>query len=243
MRRLLTAAAVSTLTLGLVGLVPGAAAAEDCDPSQPFVVQKPDDVAVGIAGVEGFRLTVEGAYDCAPGGRPYARITTPRGAQVVVDLEDDEQPGPGQFRYSAFHPVDPVLLRNPDAGTWQISYEIEGERYAGTTVAVRRATRLAFDAGPEPVRHGKVTFKGRLERADWEWRAWRSYGKKRVLVSALGPEDGGTRVVVAKDRTSSSGRYRVTKRFPGTDRYQASYAGGSNAAPSLSRVDTVRRAR
>ena len=240
MRRLVSALAAGTLALGLLGLSPTSASADGCDdPDHPFTAAPLDttDLAVDVAGTQALRFAIDGPAGCATDAA-YVRITTPR-QQLVVHLDEADDGGPGRFARTGVYAVDPVLLRNPDAGTWHATYEVDGQVYAAATLQVRRATRLTFGAGP--VRHHKVTFSGRLERADWEWRAYRAYGRKRVVVSALGTD--GHLTSVARAKTTKHGKYHVRKRFPGPGGYQAGYAGNATSAPTTSPVVTVGRVR
>ena len=137
--------------------------------------------------------------------------------------------------------IDTSELEDADAGTWLLSFEAEGRRYAERSFSVRRASTLSFDAGPEPVRR-KVTFAGKLRRASWERSRFEGVKGERVRVLRLGPVETPNPKRVALLTTKKKGRYSNKQPFPGTDRYQATYAGTAAVAAVSSRVDAVARA-
>ena len=241
MRRLVALAAATLLTVGL--LAPGrTATAGGCpDPGQLLeaVYPFPDDVALGATATQTIGFAVQGYEGClvaeAP---PEVRILTPH-REFFVELQRDEAPYPGWFQYSGSFVIDPARLVAEDAGSWLASYEVMGTRYDEHRFPVRRATHLAFDAGPEPVRRSTIEYRGTLLRADWEAGRERAYRGEELEILALDPVRGVQVPNVAIARPGRDGTYYVRQRFPGTNRYQARFAGDGVSATSTSDVDEV----
>lgn len=241
MRRLLPAVLATALTAGLLTLSP-TASADDCpDPGAPItgVSPTPDDVVLGITGSTSTRVFVDGYVGCFSSfENPYVRVLTPH-REIVVDLSEGPPPFEGGVEYEGQLTLDPSELEDADAGSWLLSFEAEGRRYAERTFHVRRATELTFNAGPEPVRRDTVTFSGVLRRVSWERGRFEGVKGERVRVLRLGPVDAPQPKRVALLTTKKKGKYTNKQPFPGTDRYQATYAGTESAAAAESRVDKV----
>ena len=135
--------------------------------------------------------------------------------------------------------VTPRTLRNSDAGVWPLTYTLTGENPASVSIDghVRRGTRATFNAGPEPVRNNKITFSGRLERADWNRHRYRGISR---TVEIETPDAGGEEsVAVARFTTRANGTYRHTQPFPGPNSYWLTYPGTKATAGTSSKPDHV----
>jgi hypothetical protein len=240
-RRLVSALVTTTLAAGLLTVAP-AAWADGCpDPGEPItgVSPTPDDVVLGPLASTSTRVFVDGYAGCfSPFENPYVRVLTPH-RELIVDLSEGPPPFDGGVEYEGQLTIDTSELEDADAGTWVLSFEAEGRRYAERTFSVRRASTLSFDAGPEPVRR-KVTFAGKLRLASWERSRFEGVKGERVRVLRLGPVEAPNPRRVALLTTRKKGRYANKQPFPGTDRYQATYAGTAAVAAVTSRVDAVR---
>ncbi|SEQ86151.1 hypothetical protein [Microlunatus flavus] len=239
-----TALAGLVLTGGVAALAPPASASDfDCDDAaHPINVGRGLEVVVGTKKARTGYLVVYTDRGCAVDGA-VAVITSPS-TTFRVPLEksatDDDDP------YTAWRGavrIKPSELRNSDAGVWTVRYEVDGGSHGTsetTTVEghVRRATRATFNAGPEPVRHGRLTFTGTLERADWNTHRYRRVSKP-VVVQTLGGADGSPTTDVVRLTTKKDGTFRTTVAFPGPGAYRVAFEGGSVSAPTTSRVDRV----
>ena len=241
MKRLTSATLAVAVTLGLLGLSPTASAFDGCpDPGHPIEANPPfpEDLTVGTSGQQVVTFALDGYAGCFSVDPPVVRILTPH-REIVVDLHADPPPFEGYAGFSGSYTVDPADLENADAGQWLASYELDGTRYDETTFQVRRATTLTFDAGPEPVRHHTITYRGVLKRADWERGRYRGYRGEELEILALDPVNGQTVPNVAIARPSKKGRYYVRQPFPGANRYAARFAGDKVSAPVTSKEDPV----
>lgn len=242
MRRLVSALVTTTLAAGLLTAAP-AAWADGCpDPGEPIsgVSPTPDDVVLGPLASTSTRVFVDGYQGCFSSfENPYVRVLTPH-RELIVELSEGPPPFDGGVEYEGQLTIDTSELEDADAGTWLLSFEAEGRRYAERTFKVQQDTRLSFDAGPEPVRHKKITFSGVLRRASWERGRYEGVKGERVRVLRLGPVETPNPKRVALLTTKKKGKYRNKQPFPGTDRYQATYDGTAAAAAVASRVDTVK---
>lgn len=241
MRRLLPALLATALTAGLLTLAPTASAADCPDPGAPVtgVSPTPDDVVLGITGSTATRVFIDGYAGCFSSlENPYVRVLTPD-REIIVDLTEGPQPFDGGVEYEGQLTIDPSQLEDADAGSWLLSFEVEGRRYDERTFHVRRASELTFNAGPEPVRKNRITFSGRLRQVSWERGRFEGVKGERVRVLRLGPSDAPHPTRVALLTTKKKGKYKNKQPFPGTDRYQATYAGTDSTAAAASRVDTV----
>lgn len=133
----------------------------------------------------------------------------------------------------------PKTLRNSEAGSWTVRYEVDGahpgveEDPYGQVV---RQTRVSFNAGPEPVRKDKIAYSGRLERANWNTRRFSGISKD-VHINRIAEDDGFSEV--ATPRTRDNGKFRIKQPFPGPGTYQLYYPGDTISASVYSRSDHV----
>ena len=241
MRRLLPAVLATALTAGLLTPSP-TASADDCpDPGAPItdVSPTPDDVVLGITGSTSTRVFVDGYVGCSSSfENPYVRVLTPH-REIVLDLSEGPPPFEGGVEYEGQLTLDPSELEDADAGSWLLSFEAEGRRYAERTVPrpARHRADLQRRSRAGAARHDHV-----LRRAPpGEWERGRFEGVKceRVRVLRLGPADAPQPKRVALLTTKKKGRYTNKQPFPGTDRDQATYAGTDSAAAAESGVDKV----
>jgi hypothetical protein len=241
MHRPTSALAATALAAGLLGLAPQAQAAPTCPaPAHPIDGYGAVDVAVGTKKVVTVDLDVAALQGEDVEGA-VAHLSGPRRSYHVT-LEPGPVPAPGEGprKWSGSVRLDPRDLRNSDAGTWELRYTVTGNgtsESVTTEAKIRRATRATFNAGPEPVRHDRLTFSGQLERASWNTRHYSGVSKTVVvrMVDAGGEEDAD----VVTLETRSDGTYRRTVAFPGPNRYWLAYEGGTVSAPTQSRVDRV----
>jgi hypothetical protein len=120
------------------------------------------------------------------------------------------------------------------------TYRVTGAGIDELTVSneVLRASRMTFNAGPEPVRNNRITYSGKVERASWNSRRYFGWRGRTVRVTAF-YEDHGNSEQVAAPVTRRHGTYRLTQRFPGTAEYHADVARTSTTAAAHSRTDHV----
>jgi len=236
-KRSLTGLAATALIGGLLGLAPTSAQADVDDVARPIDGWTSVDLAVGISKTQTMSLGVA-TLEEAEITRATATIKDPRGTKKVtlkkISSEDGVDFWEGRLK------VSPKSLTNSDAGVWPITYKVTGGATDSQTTdgLVRRASRLTFNAGPEPVRNGKITYAGKLERASWTSKKY--YGISRKLEIVRTVPDNEEPSVVATPTTKSTGAYRITRTFPGAGRYWADYRGSSTTHGSSAPADNVR---
>lgn len=238
MKRLAGALAATALTGGLLGLAPQASAAPTCpDLSHMIVGFGAPDVAVGTKKVKTMNLEVFTDSSCDI-SQATAVLTGPRTTYRVklhpAAPKKDTVAWTGKVR------LDPKKLRNADAGTWKLRYEVSRDDAAQAVnddVSVRRATRVSFNAGPEPVKNGKLTFSGKLERASWNSHRYAGVSKPLVVHAYDKAHQGEVDVLAFS--SAKKGSYRQTVKFPGTNTYWVTFDGGTVSAPTESRKDRV----
>lgn len=238
MHRLGTLALTAALSCGLVGIAPVASAEETCaDPEHPIRGTNRLDAAVGVE-VTTFELGVYPGTGCGvtsavaivTSSRHVYRVTLHQ-RPTVGDLPVDSWVGDLVLR--------PKTLRNSEAGSWTVRYEVDGAHPGVEEDAygqVVRQTRARFDAGPEPVRRNKITYSGRLERADWDTRRFSGISAD-VHITRTADDDGFSEV--ATPTTRDNGRFRVKQPFPGPGTYRLYYPGDTISASVYSRADHV----
>lgn len=240
MKHLPAAMATAALTGSLLGLAPQANAAEPCaDAAHPVDSFTAVDVALGTRKAKSVDLGVSTLTGCGiddavavlSGPKKTYRVTL----RATPDPEGHVVGWAGRVR------LDPRDLRNSEAGTWTLRYEVHGEHADQTLTQpafVRRATRLSFDAGPEPVTDGRLTVRGKLERASWNTHRYAGV-RKTVVVRTLDRDDDSVEVDVVTLQTKADGSFRRTVDFPGSGPYWADFEGGEVSAPVGSRPDRV----
>lgn len=218
---------------------PARAAASCPDPTQIIDEEAtiPQQVVVGTKYTKRMVLDVWANSDCGV-TEASAIIDAPRRDFGVKLAKVGTINGYDHWQGSL--PVEPRSLRNSDAGTWPTTYRVNGAGKDELAVSnkVLRASRITFNAGPEPVRNQRITYSGKLERASWN--RLRYFGWSGRTVSVMGFfEDHGVSKQVAATVTRRDGTYRRTQRFPGADEYRADVARTSTTAAAHSRTDHV----
>jgi hypothetical protein len=250
MRRLLagaTAAALTaTLLLGAPGpaaAVPRAAAAVCPDPTQPIVDDlgiPGDDVVVGTTKTKTLELEVY-TYDGCQVTGATATVKAPRKTTKVTLTKVGTDRGFVQWRGSLT--IKPSALVNSDAGVWPVTYRVTGEHADSLVTAphVRRASRISFNAGPEPVEKGIITYAGLLERANWSAGTYRPWPGRKVAITywPVDPQDPHDPDFVGEPLTSSTGKYRLTEKYRGPGDYSADVGWTTYTAGTHSRTDVV----
>jgi hypothetical protein len=240
MNRLCTAIAAASLTGGLLGLAPQASAEPGCpDPTKPIDGFTSVDVAVGTTKVKTVELGVDTLRACGIDDA-VAVLAGPR-TSYRIDLQAGSDTTGADVRWTGKVKLDPRHLRNSEAGTWKLTYEVSGDQGTSKVTGdarVRRATRASFNAGPEPVKHDRLTFTGKLERASWDSRRYTPVSKP-VVVQTLDRHDDELTVDVAELTTKKNGTFRKTVTFPGAGPYWVAFAGGEVSAPVESKADRV----
>lgn len=195
-------------------------------------------LAVGITKTKTAELAVFTLKDCDV-QRASAIVKAPRKTYRVALTKIAGDPSDATDRWTANFSVNPKALRNIDAGVWPVTYAVTGAASASASIDghVRRGTRASFNAGPEPVRENRITFSGKLERADWTNHRYRGISRP-IAIEATGPDEDEP-LIIARLTTRKDGTYRTTQRFPGAHRYWMSYAGTSVTAGTSSRPDWV----
>ena len=232
----LTAASLLTATGPAHAETPTATCA---DPRQPIVESLTFDshVSVGTKKTKRLRLDVYTHAGCDVSGAK-ATVQGPRSTRTVA-LQPVESDGE-YVRWQGTLAISPRSLRNSDAGAWQTTYRVRGEHADSQTVAshVRRATRVSFNAGPEPVRNNRLTYSGHVERASWNTKRYHDSAGRLVTVTRifLDEED---REGLAEPVTRSDGTFRVTRPYAGPGFYLAIVDGTRITAGAESRRDRV----
>jgi hypothetical protein len=171
-------------------------------------------------------------------GPPTVLVTTPeRGFYVALVRAPDPYWGAAEFVGS--FDIETVTLSNGDAGEWGVQALLQGRSYDTTPMNVLHATRLSFNAGPEPLRRNhRLTFKGTLRAADWERGSYRGV-RGHVSIYAIDGQTTPTWEPLAELRTTRRGHYRVRRVVPGPNRFQAVYLSTDGRAQAVSRIDVV----
>ena len=195
------------------------------------------DLAIGVSKTQTMSLGVSTLHESKI-TKATATIKDPRGTKIVTLKKASTEDGLDFWKGSL--KISPKSLTNSDAGVWPITYKVTGGATDSHTTdgQVRRASRLTFNAGPEPVKNGKITYAGKLERASWTSKKY--YGISRKLEITRAVKDSEELFTVATPTTKSTGKYRVTQKFPGTGRYWADYLGSSTTHGSSAPADNVK---
>jgi hypothetical protein len=238
MKRALIPLAALALTASLVA-APPEATAETAECTKVIDGFSSMDFTVGITRTKANELAVWTFKDCAV-EKATAVIKAPRKTyRVALTKTGDDEPGALTEKWAGTFSVSPRTLGNSDAGVWPLTYTLTGVNPGSVSIGghVRRATRATFNAGPEPVRNHRITYSGKLERADWNLHRYR--GISRTVEVATPDAGGEEEVTVARFRTRANGTYRHTQTFPGPNRYWMTYRGTSVTAGTSSRPDWV----
>jgi hypothetical protein len=174
---------------------PARATASCPDPTQIIDDEAtiPQEVVVGTKHTKRMVLDVWANADCGVTGAS-AIVDAPRrdfGVRLTkVGTINGYDHWQGSLR------IRPRTLRNSDAGIWPTTYRVTGAGIDELTVSneVLRASRMTFNAGPEPVRNNRITYSGKLERASWNSRRYFGWRGRTVRVTAF-YEDHGNRWV------------------------------------------------
>ena len=236
-----TTAALGAAALAAAALlVPTTATAHaaDCDPDAVLVdgLGFSQDVAVGTTKTKTLTLEVYTDASCTVTGAK-ATVHAPRRTTVVELTQVGTANGMVHWRGSLA--IKPSALRNSDAGTWPTTYRVSGEHPDQLTVDhhVRRASRVSFNAGSEPVTGTTITYTGKLERASWDSDRYRGWSHRVDLYEEFSDSEDSD--LLATPTSGSDGRYRVTQRYRGPGEYSANVLGTSTTARSHSRTDRV----
>lgn len=241
MRRVVSALAVASLTVGLVSVSPTASAGEGCpDPDRPVsdAYVPSQDVVLGPTGTAEIPFGMSGWDYCFHLFPPRIRVVTPSG-EIPVDVTTTTD----QVGYTSLTGtlvVDASKLSNAAAGEWVFDFDAGADRGTSRAVNVLRASRLSFDAGPEPLSHNRrLTFKGTLRAADWERGTYRGVRHQEVSVFAIDGQTLPTWEPLAVLQTTRHGRYRTRRQVAGPNRFQAVFLNHGGIAQAVSRIDVV----
>ena len=218
---------------------PPPVARETCeDPGQTIPDwNAPTEVAVGTTRVQTLELQISTLAACEV-SRVTATVVAPRRTFRVTLVRTSTDGGVDHWRSGLR--IDPATLRNSDAGVWPTTFAVTGAHRDAVTLANRvlRASRISFNAGPEPVQDQRITYAGQVERASWNSDRYVVDGDRRVEVSyQWDPHEGGD--VVVRPLTRADGRYRVSQRYQGPGWYDAEVLATSTTAAAHSRGDEV----
>ena len=235
------AAALATVALvgGLISLAPTSAQAASCDdPAHPIAdTGLSPYVAVGTTKIKTMKLEMTTYDGCQVTGASVT-VRAPRHSRTVSLHEVGR--ANGFVFWEGSTKIAPKSLRNSDAGTWALTYQAKGadaEKVTGQAY-VLRASRLSFNAGPEPVKDGKLSYAGKLERASWNKHHYYGYRQQVSLFDDDGASDDGPDLL-AQPTTTKKGTFRVTQNYRGPGDYFADFTGTGTTAASHSQVDHV----
>lgn len=220
-----------------MALAPTTASAAACDdPAHPITGTDSQGVAVGTTKTKTLRFTMETVDGCAVSGASVT-VTAPRSTREV-SLHQVRKAN-GFVFWEGSTKIKPRSLKNSDAGTWALTFHARGTdaESRDDTAEVLRASRLSFNAGPEPVEDRTITYQGKLERASWDSHRYLGYRETVLLVREGDPHDGQD--AFGKVVTKKNGTYRVTEAYRGPNVYNADFDGTETTAGSRSRDDKV----
>lgn len=240
-----TVAAVLATATALAGLSltsPTAAHAAGPDrPDRPIADQmlNTDGVRLGVSKTKSMALSLY-TYDSYEVDAAKAAVKSPNGTKKVTLTKAETENG--YVHWVGKLAINPKSLDNSDAGAWPVTFSVTGEQADQLTIKIEvlRASRLSFNAGPEPVRDKKLTFAGTLTRASWNTDRYVPLKKQKVTVwyELKGQDDSEIEPIVDV-RTNADGRYRVTRPTEGSGEYYASWAGTSTTGSQMSRQDHI----
>jgi hypothetical protein len=241
--RSLLVAAISALSLIPALATPTAAAdpapVSPCPgPGQTIMeVGGPPSVAVGTTKTQKLRFDLYTRPGC-DAAAATAAVRTPQGTRTVR-LEEVSRDA-HRVQWSGALSIDPRKLRNEDAGWWRTTFRVTGPNPDTHTINsnVRRAVRISFNAGPEPVRNGRITYSGHLERASWDTRTYRDLAGRVVSIYQIRLDEEDMDEIDVT-RTGADGRYRLTRPYYGPAFYVGVYNGTRYTAQKWSRRDRV----
>ncbi len=194
-------------------------------------------VAVGTTKTQKLRFDLYTRTGCGATGATVA-VRTPQGTRTVKLKEASRDAERVQWKGALS--ITPRTLDNDDAGRWPTTFRVTGavpDSHSFNS-SVRRAVRISFNAGPEPVRKSRITYSGHLERASWDTRTYRDLKGRTVSIYQI-RLDGEDMDEVAAVKTGADGRYRLTRRYSGPGIYVAVYDGTRYTAEKWSRRDRV----
>jgi hypothetical protein len=241
--RRLVVGAVSALSL-IPALATPADAADPapvppCPGPEQTIIEVGDEpsVAVGTTKTQKLRFTLYTRTGC-DAATATAAIRTPQGTRTVR-LEEVSRDAE-RVQWSGALSIAPRSLRNEDAGRWRTTFRVSGPNPDSYTVNsnVRRAVRISFNAGPEPVRNGRITYSGHLERASWDTRTYRNLAGRVVSIYQIRLDEEDMDEIAAT-RTGTDGRYRLTQPYSGPGFYVGVYDGTRYTSDKWSRRDRV----
>ncbi|SDS97293.1 hypothetical protein SAMN04488543_2750 [Friedmanniella luteola] len=239
----LLVAAIAALSLVPALATPAAAADPAPVPPCPGPAQTILDVgdapsvAVGTTKTQKLRFTLYTRTGC-DAAAATAAVRTPQGTRTVRLEEVSRDAERVQWRGALS--IAPRSLRNEDAGRWRTTFRVAGPNPDSRTVNsnVRRAVRISFNAGPEPVRNGRITYSGHLERASWDTRTYRDLARRVVSIYQIRLDEEDMDEIAAT-RTGADGRYRLTRPYSGPGFYVGVYDGTRYTSARWSRRDRV----
>jgi hypothetical protein len=137
--------------------------------------------------------------------------------------------------------IRPSSLRNSEAGRWMTTFRVldrDPESVMTFDARVVRASRAKVNASPEPVAAGgRITVTGKLERANWNTRAYGGYAGQAVTVEFRGLT--GPYQTLTSTKTSSSGAVRTTVRATSDGFYRLVFPGNSTSGATHTPGDYV----
>jgi hypothetical protein len=245
-RRLLglVVASVSALSLvpalALPASAAGPAPVPPCPGPAQTIIEGLGDlptVAVGTTKTQKLRFDLYTRTGCGATGATVA-VRTPQGTRTLKLKEASRDAERVQWKGALS--IAPRTLDDDDAGRWPTTFKVTGavpDSHSFNS-SVRRAVRISFNAGPEPVRKSRITYSGHLERASWDTRTYRDLRGRTVSIYQI-RLDGEDMDEVAAAKTGADGRYRLTRRYSGPGVYVAVYDGTRYTAEKWSRRDRV----
>ena len=232
-----------------VSLVPGLAtpaAADDPAPVPPCpgagqtIIDGLGDlpsVAVGTTKTQKLRFELYTHTGCDAAAATVT-VRTPQGNKTV-ELEEASRDAE-RVEWKGALSIKPRSLRNDDAGRWRTTFKVTGSNPDSYTTisSVRRAVRITFNAGPEPVRKGRITYSGHLERASWDTGTYRDLAGRTVSIYQIRLDEEDMDEIAAV-KTGADGRYRLTRPYSGPGFYVGVYDGTRYTSDKWSRRDRV----
>lgn len=239
--RLAPALLVPLAALGLTSMAaPAPAAAATCSATTISGTEVRDpQLVVGIKNTRTIDLLAEVKDSCTV-ARVDMTIRSPQGAQT---FRADKLEGYGGYSYWLVSiGLTADSLSNVEAGAWSSSVTAKGSTTAtkaGPKFQVLRNARASLNVRPEPVRKGqKLTFTGKVERANWETKRYVGYPSRTVDLQwrAAGSK---TYISIKKVKTGTKGAVTTAHKATKDGCYRIVFRGSPVTGGSTSKPDCV----
>lgn len=243
MKRWTGSAALAAVVLVGAGLVPGAAAAEEC--AGPALLSATVDRPVVVVGPTKTRwVELRATFSDACGVVDAVGFTvTDPGFTFAFDL-DLEQRAKGTVTFATELPLSAADLADAEAGAWSTrvtAYDVHDDplfEVDGPGFSVVRDARASTNATPEPVRRGRtITVRGTLQQVRWSSQAYAGYAGQVVVLQTRTPR--GRYQDLTRVTTDAQGRLTAEVPARRDTCFRYVFAGSATTEPVTSGGDCV----